>query len=75
MAKKVLYISYTGMTDPLGQAQVLPYLFQLAKKGYDITILSCEKKDRIEKEGADIRNTITEAGIKWHPILFHNSIN
>jgi glycosyltransferase involved in cell wall biosynthesis len=52
----------------------MPYLFQLAKKGYGITILSCEKKDRIEKDGADICNTITEAGIKWHPILFHNSI-
>ncbi len=30
----ILYISYDGMTDPLGQSQVLPYLKGLAKKGY-----------------------------------------
>jgi hypothetical protein len=31
------------MTDPLGQSQVLPYLTELSKQGYAITILSFEK--------------------------------
>ena len=29
---KILYISYDGMTDPLGQSQVIPYLVGLVKK-------------------------------------------
>ena len=74
MRKKVLFISYNGMTDPLGQSQVMPYLFNLAKDGYSITILSCEKKDRMEKDGEFIRNKIEQASLKWHPISFHDSI-
>ena len=42
--KSVLYISYDGMTDPLGQSQVLPYLKGLSNRGHRITILSCEKQ-------------------------------
>ncbi len=30
---KVLYLSYDGMTDPLGQSQVIPYLVGLSKRG------------------------------------------
>ena len=41
--KQVLYISYDGMTDNLGQSQVIPYLIGLQKLGYSIHILSCEK--------------------------------
>ena len=48
--KKVLYITYDGLTDPLGQSQILPYLKGLAKHGYQFTILSFEKKDRFQKE-------------------------
>lgn len=40
----ILYISYDGITDPLGQSQVLPYLIQLSIKGHKITLLSCEKR-------------------------------
>ena len=43
-AKKILFISYDGMTDPLGQSQVIPYLQGLSRNGYKIFLLSCEKK-------------------------------
>ena len=33
MSSRVLYISYDGMTDALGQSQVLPYLCGLAQRG------------------------------------------
>ena len=36
--KKVLYLSYDGMTDSLGQSQVIPYLLGLVKKGHQITV-------------------------------------
>ena len=56
--RKVLYISYDGMTDPLGQSQVLPYLLELCKAGYSFTILSFEKKQRFQREASIIRNII-----------------
>lgn len=68
--KKVLYITYDGMTDPLGQSQVLPYLCGLAKEGYQFTILSFEKKERYERF-KDVITGITEgAGITWVPLSF-----
>jgi glycosyltransferase involved in cell wall biosynthesis len=68
--KKVLYVSYDGMTDPLGQSQVLPYLIGLSKFGYQFTILSFEKKKRLEKEADNIRNITNSAGIIWVPLPF-----
>src|SRR6056297_173460 len=66
--KKVLYISYDGMTDPLGQSQVLPYLKGLTGKGYRITLLSFEKPNRY----IQLRNTIEQEtnthNIDWQPI-------
>ena len=32
---KVLYITYDGLTDALGQSQVLPYLVGLAEQQFD----------------------------------------
>ena len=68
--RKVLYISYDGMTDPLGQSQVLPYLSGLAKYGYEFTILSFEKKDRYKKFKGEIEKTCATAGIRWVPLSF-----
>ena len=42
---KILYLTYDGLTDPLGQSQVLPYLIELSKNN-EIHIISCEKKVR-----------------------------
>jgi glycosyltransferase involved in cell wall biosynthesis len=68
--KKVLYISYDGMTDPLGQSQVIPYLRELAKKGYHFTILSVEKKKRLQASGKQIKQLLTASGIEWEPLIF-----
>lgn len=68
--KKILYISYDGMTDPLGQSQVLPYLVALSEKGYRFTILSFEKKDRFQKERKIIEEITDKAGINWVPLTF-----
>ncbi len=66
----ILYLSYDGLTDPLGQSQVLPYLVYLSQKGYRFTILSFEKADWLEKEGAVIRGITANAGIRWVPLSF-----
>jgi glycosyltransferase involved in cell wall biosynthesis len=70
MSKHILYVSYDGMTDPLGQSQVLPYLIGLARRGYRFTILSCEKPDRFEKYKATIEGICRTHGIEWIPLKY-----
>lgn len=68
---KVLYISYDGMTDPLGQSQVLPYLVQLSKKDIQFHLLSFEKHDKFIKNKMLIENICESANITWHPQDYH----
>lgn len=68
--KNILYLSYDGMTDPLGQSQVLPYIVGLSKKGYQFTLISCEKKERFEKNRSIIEAICKEHAIDWQPIPF-----
>lgn len=69
-APRVLFISYDGMTDPLGQSQVLPYLVGLSQAGYNVTLLSTEKKDRFAQHAKIIREITEQAGIRWEHIFF-----
>lgn len=68
--KSVLFISYDGMTDPLGQSQVLPYLTGLSKLGYRFTLLSCEKPERYVQYRAIIEEITRGSNIDWQPISF-----
>jgi glycosyltransferase involved in cell wall biosynthesis len=70
----ILYISYDGMLEPLGQSQVLAYLIRLASHRR-FHLISFEKsadwsnvvdRQRIAKE-------IANAGIDWHPLRYHKS--
>lgn len=70
--KKVLYISYDGLTDPLGQSQVLAYMEKLAS-AYQIFIISCEKKDRLAIYGKQIEERCRKNNISWHPLLYTKS--
>ena len=40
---KILFITYDGLCDQLGESQIIPYFIHLRKK-YEINILSFEKK-------------------------------
>jgi glycosyltransferase involved in cell wall biosynthesis len=68
--KKILYITYDGLTDPLGQSQILPYIKGLALHGYEFTILSFEKKDRFKKDRLLIESLTKESNINWVPLFF-----
>lgn len=70
---KSLFITYDGLTDTLGQSQILPYIIGLAKLGYAFTILSCEKKERYESKGQFIQEICNLHGISWHPLFFHRT--
>src|ERR1043165_8701480 len=63
--KNILFISYDGMTDSLGQSQVIPYLAGLVKEGYNITLLSCDKKDALAKHQDEIVELTRSYGIDW----------
>lgn len=61
----MLYITYDGLTDPLGQSQILPYLKGLALKGHEIQIISVEKKDRFQTNEVTVREQIKGLNIHW----------
>ncbi|MCL4479022.1 MAG: glycosyltransferase [Deltaproteobacteria bacterium] len=70
---KVLYITYNGLCQPLGQSQVIPYIIGLSKQGYKFTVLSFEhhyEKD-FETEQKKVQTLLDNAGIKWIPIKYH----
>ena len=73
--REVLFISYNGMLDPLGQTQVLPYLRELAKKGVRFTLLSFERASAFEPAGAakcaELKRTLQTQGIDWHWLRYH----
>jgi glycosyltransferase involved in cell wall biosynthesis len=62
--KKILYLTYDGLSDPLGQSQILTYLSGLNKLGHEITIVSSEKKGN-EKLIEKIKTDLKEKGIQW----------
>lgn len=67
---QVLFISYDGLTDPLGQSQVLPYLIQLSKLNYEITILSTEKEDNFFRNKSTIQKICDDSNISWEFIMY-----
>lgn len=67
MTVNILFLSYDGMTDPLGQSQVLPYLKGLSALGYNIHLVSFEKEERFSKGKDLIESICKEANISWHP--------
>jgi len=66
----VIYISYDGMTDSLGQSQVIPYLIGLTKKDHSITIVSSEKKENYKKQKNAIEKLLKEHHISWIPTMY-----
>ena len=68
--RKVLYVSYDGMTDPLGQSQVIPYLQELSKQGYSFHILSAEKTENYQNHKTEISALLKSSGIQWHPVIY-----
>ena len=70
-----LFISYDGLTDSLGQSQIIPYLNGIVKSRKDLVIhvVSFEKKDAFTSRGGVIRDLLEE-NVKWHPLVFRQQI-
>ena len=61
----VLYITYDGINDPLGQSQIAPYIEGLAGKNYNFFIISFEKNR--DKNNYFFTNKFI---IKWNKYKF-----
>ncbi len=74
MGVRVLYISYDGVMEPLGQSQVLAYLKKLAKE-HEITLVSYEKcRDWGDKpRRQEMLKAVKEAGIRWRSLIYHKN--
>lgn len=72
MSGGILYLSYDGMLEPLGQSQVLAYLERLARDR-SIHLLSYEKATDWSRraERRQLRQRMASAGIHWHPMRYH----
>jgi glycosyltransferase involved in cell wall biosynthesis len=71
--KDILYLTYNGLCQPLGQSQVIPYIIGLSKQGYKFTVLSFEhhyEKD-FEKEYQKVKAQLDNAGIGWIALKYH----
>ena len=70
----ILYISYDGVLEPLGQSQVLSYLERLASD-WPIHLISYEKRqDREDAVRMDsMRKRLKEARISWTPLPYHKT--
>src|SRR6266404_7307776 len=75
--RRVLYISYNGMLDPLGQSQVIPYLKQLSRAGIRFTLLSFEGPKAYTSVGRErceqLRNELAKSEIDWHFLRYHKT--
>lgn len=70
---KVLYLSYDGITDPLGQSQILPYLTGLTAYGHEFHLIGFEKKEAMYSQANAVKDTIREKPITWIPLTYHKS--
>lgn len=69
--KKLLYITYDGLTDPLGQSQIIPYLLGISFAGYDVTVISCEKKKNYKRRKSTVKKILKLSNICWKKTFYH----
>jgi glycosyltransferase involved in cell wall biosynthesis len=73
--RRVLYISYNGMLEPLGQSQVIPYVKELSKLGVKFWLLSFERASAFTPAGVEasrkLRDDLAQYEIEWHVLRYH----
>jgi glycosyltransferase involved in cell wall biosynthesis len=70
---KTLYICYFGVSEPLVQTQVLPYLREIRKGGTEVSLLTFEPNREIDTAG--IRGRLAAEGIQWHSLPYHKRLS
>jgi glycosyltransferase involved in cell wall biosynthesis len=62
---RALYVSHTGMTEPLGQSQVVPYVAGLARAGWDMEIVAFEPDTASIAEIQSVRRQLQIGGVGY----------
>ena len=70
MSHKVLYITYDGLLDQLGQSQILPYLYKLSEKNHHMHIVSFEKSIHTKAEIENLKSDLKSKNINWDFLRF-----
>lgn len=69
---RVLYLTYNGLTEPLGRRQVLPYIVGLARRGWRFTVVSFEKPETADAEARrQVGTELDQADVEWIPKRYH----
>jgi glycosyltransferase involved in cell wall biosynthesis len=69
---RVLYLTYNGLTEPLGRRQVLPYVLGLAARGWRFTVVSFEKTETADDPAREqVARLLEEAHAEWIPRRYH----
>ena len=66
----VLYLSYDGLTDPLGKSQIIPYISALSGN-HEFIIISFEKKNIDKGEIIKLKEQLQLKKISWKPLTYH----
>jgi glycosyltransferase involved in cell wall biosynthesis len=64
---RALYLSQTGMTEPLAQSQVVPYLRGLARAGWEIDLVALEPHDAASDRVEALVRELHGTGIYYTP--------
>ena len=69
--RHVLYLTYDGLQDPLGQSQILPYLRGLGEYGYTFDVISFEKRPSVRRRPAAVNHSMRWTALRYHkrPVL------
>lgn len=66
----VIYISYDGLSDPVGVSQIVPYVRELAKNGVSFSVISFEKSDLFDLKKESIKKQFENLPISWYPCKY-----
>lgn len=71
---RILYVSYDGLLEPLGQSQVLEYL-RLLSADHEIDLITFEKGEDwsdVARRSA-VADVVHRARIRWTPLRYHRA--
>ena len=73
MKATLLYVTYDGLLEPLGSAQVVPYVRALAADGLPVHVVSFEKAaDRGTPREVALRTELDQLDIRWTALKYHS---
>jgi glycosyltransferase involved in cell wall biosynthesis len=71
LKRAVLYVCYYHITEPLVQTQVVAYLRELARRDFEIHLLTFERNRLEVGQRGHLRDELNREGIRWHTLRYH----